>query len=355
MERVLKITCACIRVALFFFLLLINQNLVAQTSSLCDSVPGDWNWFTGYVVTIRPDGTVVHNPGNSGTWQCTDATQGEFIIKWSAGGYNNKMGLSPDRNSLFSIDPTQSFVKATRIPPFPEVPSESKPAPPPAQTRTPPAPTAPVQTSVYNISPEDSKELARLMKRMSGDYTYTKQIHWPDGSVYDDGYLIATMSLTLNSDFTLVQKSLKCNVSNPGWRTDGYVMSSTTQLDCDKNLHGLKWEPNTEIAPVGQIMASSIQIIEFDKRGSDVNLALSIGYEGYDPNQPFVLDKEDEEEDDSEEEEEGIDLVTTINTPPGFTILRCRNRGTCGEMSADLKSLVAIARKYVPPAPITKP
>lgn len=346
----MKLSCHPIRVTLFFLLLFMNQNLFGQSTSLCDSAVGDWNWFTGYVVTIRADGTVVHNPGNSGTWQCTDATRGEFIIKWNVGGYNNKMGLSPDRNSLFSIDPTQSFVKATRIPPFPEVPSESKPAPPPAQNQTPPAPPAPVQTPVYNISPEDSKELARLMKRMSGDYTYTKQTHWPDGSVYDDGYLIATMSLTLNNDFTLVQKSLKCKVSNPRWRTDGYVMSSSTQKDCDKNLHGLKWQEETGTAPLGKVDPASIGIVELDKHGSDVNLGLSIGYEGYDPNKAVAFDEE--EEDDKEDEK---DITILIKTPPGFTILHCRNRGTCGQMAADLNSIVGIAKKYVPPTPVKKP
>jgi len=346
----MKISFYLIRVALFCLVLFLNQNLFAQPTSMCDSAVGDWNWFTGYVVTIRSDGTVVHNPGNSGTWECTDATRGEFIIKWSVGGYDNKMGLSPDRNSLFSIDPTQSFVKATRIPPFPDMQSEDNPTPP-AQSEVPPTPPTQANSPVYNLSPEDSKELARLMKRMSGDYTYTKQTHWPDGSVSDDGYIVATMSLTLEPDFKLVQKYLKCSVSNPGWRTDGYVISTNTQQDCDKNLHGLKWKEETETAPLGQVDPSSIRIVELDKHGSDMNLSLFFGYEGYDPNKPFIFDEEDEEDDDSEDEE--IDFSKVINPPPGFTIIRCRNRGTCGEMAADLKSIVGIAKKYVPPA--TKP
>ena len=217
---------------------------------------------------------------------------------------------------------------------------------------TPAAPPASVQSPIYNISPEDSKELARLMKRMSGDYTYTKQIHWPDGSVSDDGYIVATMSLTLEPDFKLVQKYLKCNVSNPGWRTDGYVISTSTQQDCDKNLHDLKWKEETETAPLGQVNPSSIQIVELDKHGSDLNLSLFFGYEGYDPNKPFILDEEDEEDDDSEDE--GTEFSRVINASPGFTIIRCRNRGTCGQMAADLKTIVGIAKKYVPP-PAPKP
>jgi hypothetical protein len=183
--------------------------------------------------------------------------------------------------------------------------------PPPVQQNTGPA---------VNISTEDSSELTRLMKRLSGDYTYTKQIHYPDGSASDVGYAVATMSIVLNPDLTLTQKYLICHVSNPQSRTDGYVISANTPYDCDKRVHNLQWEEKTETAPATQINPSSIQIVEIDKHASASNLALSIGY----------VDQE--------------------KSATGFTILRCRNRGTCGEMAADLKSIVDIARKYVPAA-----
>ena len=31
-----------------------------------------WAWFTGGVVSINADGTIRHDPGNDGTWECTD-------------------------------------------------------------------------------------------------------------------------------------------------------------------------------------------------------------------------------------------------------------------------------------------
>jgi hypothetical protein len=118
-----------------------------------------------------------------------------------------------------------------------------------------------------------------------------------------------------------------------------------TSQDCDKNLQGLKWKDETETAPLAKIDPASIKIIEIDKHANSTNLALSIGYHGYDPSQPFVTPKVDEDNDDDPEDGEDEESWN-INAPPGFTILRCRNRGTCGEMAADLKSIVAIAQKY---------
>ena len=311
---------------------------------------GKWTWFTGGVVTFHADGTVSHDPGNDGTWQCLDAARWEVQIKWRVGGYVNKVLLSLDNQNLSSSDPSQSFVHATRIGTAPAPAPLPEPTGGSAQT-TPPPNTPPSEPErkppQFQISPEDSQALARLMKRMNGDFTYTKQTHWPDGSVHDDGYLIATMSLTLN-DLTLEQRYLKCNVANPGWRTDSYVINANTMSDCDKNLHDLKWEEKTERAPAVQIDPASIQIKEVDKNESSVNLALSFGYIGYNPKNAIEMEQEDANDAQS-------DTVVTIHSSPGFTILRCRNRGTCGEMAADLKSIIEIARKYAPPAASVQP
>ena len=336
---------------IFAFIFVTDIYVHSENANGCDLIVGKWTWFTGGVVTFRADGTLTHDPGNDGTWQCLDASKAEVLIKWRVGGYVNKVELSLDNEHLSSTDPTQSFVHGERIGPTPAAKPDSPPGPSNATTDTPKSTSTPAVLTdqippQYQISPEDSQALARLMKRMNGDYTYTKQTHWPDGSVNDDGYLIATMSLTLN-DLTLEQRYLKCKVSNPGWRTDGYVISANTGSDCDKNLHGLKWAETMEHAPTAQIDPSSIQIQEIDKNGSTANLALSFGYTGYDPEKWI---EEDENEDDPEAE-----TVATIHLPPGFTILRCRNRGTCGEMAADLKSIIEISRKYATPATSTQP
>lgn len=83
----------------------------------CERVVGKWAWFVGGEVTIKADGTFTQKSGNSGTWECTDAQKVSVTLKWAEGGFVNKMTLSADGANLSSTDPSQSFVKATRINP----------------------------------------------------------------------------------------------------------------------------------------------------------------------------------------------------------------------------------------------
>ena len=102
----------------------------------CDAIVGKWAWFTKGVVTIKSDGTMVHEPGNDGTWKCTDASRGIVTLKWRVGGYVNTMVLSPDGRGMSSTDPSQSFVAAKKMD---AGASSAHPAPPP-QMRPPPTP-----------------------------------------------------------------------------------------------------------------------------------------------------------------------------------------------------------------------
>jgi hypothetical protein len=76
-------------------------------AAACEAILGKWAWFTQGVVTFNPDGTLVHEPGNDGTWECTDAAQGRFMLRWRQGGYVNQVALAADRNGLSSTDPSQ--------------------------------------------------------------------------------------------------------------------------------------------------------------------------------------------------------------------------------------------------------
>jgi len=97
----------------------------------CDAVLGKWEWFTKGVVTIKSDGTMVHELGNDGTWKCTDDSRSRFTLRWRVGGYVNSLALSADGQQLSSTDPSQSYVTATRIG-TPPAPSAPRPSPPPA-------------------------------------------------------------------------------------------------------------------------------------------------------------------------------------------------------------------------------
>lgn len=112
----------------------------------CEAVVGKWKWFTGGVVSINADGTIVHDPGNDGTWQCTDAMRGRATLRWRVGGYVNRLALSADGRALTSADPTQSYVSAQRIgtPRVVEPPARPKPAEPaPRSDSGPPSKPAP--------------------------------------------------------------------------------------------------------------------------------------------------------------------------------------------------------------------
>ena len=55
----------------------------------CEALLGKWKWFTGGVVSINADGTITHDPGNDGTWECTDSDRGRLTLRWRFGGYVN--------------------------------------------------------------------------------------------------------------------------------------------------------------------------------------------------------------------------------------------------------------------------
>ncbi len=81
----------------------------------CDALVGKWTWFTGGVVSINADGTMRHEPGNDGTWECTDRARGRATLRWRLGGYVNRLVLSGDGRALSSTDPAQSYVTARKM------------------------------------------------------------------------------------------------------------------------------------------------------------------------------------------------------------------------------------------------
>jgi len=92
---------------------LLQQQPVHAAS--CEAVVGKWAWFAGGEVTINADGTFTQKSGNSGTWECLDSAKGAVALKWKQGGYLNRLVLADGGTKLVSTDPSQSFVKATRI------------------------------------------------------------------------------------------------------------------------------------------------------------------------------------------------------------------------------------------------
>lgn len=113
----------------------------AGAAAPCEALVGKWKWFTGGVVSINPDGSIAHDPGNDGTWECTDPARGRVTLRWRLGGYVNRLALSGDGRALSSTDPSQSYVTAQRIgaPRTGEAPAPTKPAEPKVVTPPPDA------------------------------------------------------------------------------------------------------------------------------------------------------------------------------------------------------------------------
>lgn len=87
----------------------------AAEAATCDALVGKWTWFTGGVVSINADGTMRHELGNDGTWECTDRARGQATLRWRLGGYVNRLALSGDGRALSSTDPAQSYVTARKM------------------------------------------------------------------------------------------------------------------------------------------------------------------------------------------------------------------------------------------------
>jgi hypothetical protein len=51
-------------------------------AAACEAILGKWAWFTKGMVTFDPDGTLVDESGNVGTWECTDAARGWSTLRW---------------------------------------------------------------------------------------------------------------------------------------------------------------------------------------------------------------------------------------------------------------------------------
>ena len=113
----------------------------AAAAAPCEALVGKWKWFTGGVVSINGDGSVAHDPGNDGTWECTDPARGRVTLRWRLGGYVNRLALSADGRALSSTDPSQSYVSAQRIgaPRTVQAPAPSKPPEAPRRADAPPS------------------------------------------------------------------------------------------------------------------------------------------------------------------------------------------------------------------------
>lgn len=73
---------------------------------------GNWSWFNGGSVQIRPDGTFVA-AGTSGTWRPLGGNR--IQMQWTDGGWIDTLSLSPDGNQLSGSNQHGGPVSASRV------------------------------------------------------------------------------------------------------------------------------------------------------------------------------------------------------------------------------------------------
>ncbi|MGA3118200.1 MAG: hypothetical protein ABSF90_27710 [Syntrophobacteraceae bacterium] len=102
-----------------FLLIVSGTTAVPETglaySTSCNTITGEWAWFTGGTVTIYPDRTLEHSLGNSGTWRCVDPNRGIFTLRWVGGGYIDRLTLSEDGRVLAGTNQFGVRVTAKRL------------------------------------------------------------------------------------------------------------------------------------------------------------------------------------------------------------------------------------------------
>lgn len=255
----------------------------------CSRVVGDWSWFTGGVVHFRDDGTVVHELGNDGTWECTDPSFGVVTVKWRVGGYVNTLGLSLDGEQLSSQDPTQSYVSATRVA---------------GSFAPPPSPTPPLSSK---------EEIAQLVKRINDSYhdaTYADFIYLDLDS---PDYIRTGISVSLDDAKNMVARQRTCGASfDLGIPMSIFICNDDTALET-----GWGWEETSIKVPLASLDTDTIEVRK-PAKGDDQDRfrQIEFHYQGR-----------------NEEEPE-----------PGPTTLGCKNAKTCEQAAADLKRLVELVR-----------
>lgn len=91
----------------------------------CDQFRGEWNWFTGGVVRLKDNQTILYNGAPAGHWECADARRASARLHWALGSRVDTVTVSGDR--LAGTNQQGSPVSATRKPDRGPVPAPAHP------------------------------------------------------------------------------------------------------------------------------------------------------------------------------------------------------------------------------------
>jgi hypothetical protein len=85
-----------IRASLFVLVALSLAAGTARAKDCTEGLIGEWNWFTGAVVTIQADHTLLYDGTLYGTWRCDTPDSDVVRLEWNS-GFTDRVKISKDR------------------------------------------------------------------------------------------------------------------------------------------------------------------------------------------------------------------------------------------------------------------
>jgi hypothetical protein len=68
----------------------------AHAKDCATDLIGEWNWFTGSVVTIQADHTLLYDGNSYGTWKCDSPDSDVVRLEWNS-GFTDRVKVKGDR------------------------------------------------------------------------------------------------------------------------------------------------------------------------------------------------------------------------------------------------------------------
>jgi hypothetical protein len=90
----------------------------SATSAACNAVQGDWSWFTGYVVSLKANHTILYGDRPAGTWECINSSRNSARLKWSS-GFIDSISVSNDGEKISGVNNIGVKVSGNRRHPAP--------------------------------------------------------------------------------------------------------------------------------------------------------------------------------------------------------------------------------------------
>jgi hypothetical protein len=84
-----------IRASLFILVALSLAAGAAHAKDCTEGLIGEWNWFTGAVVTIQADHKLLYDGNPYGTWKCDTPDSNVVRLEWNS-GFTDRVKVSKE-------------------------------------------------------------------------------------------------------------------------------------------------------------------------------------------------------------------------------------------------------------------